>query len=386
MSFALLAPPPFRAPSLVRRWGMTVGVSLLAWTVMWAFMSTPAYLYWRGKGEAVTWPRFLGALAGYWVTAFFTPAVLAMVQKIPLERRRWIRRLPVLVPSLALFAATDVAVTEVIRLSLSLAFEDTRWFEPLPKARFLGTLISTLVGYCEIVAVGHAIHYYRESRHKDLRASQLEARLAQAQLEVLKMQLQPHFLFNTLHTISALLHRDPEAADRMITLLSDLLRQSLRSGSATAVPLREELDLLEKYLEIERTRFRDRLTVRMDVDPETLESPVPNLILQPLVENAIRHGIARRTGAGLIEISAHREDGTLVLAVRDDGPGLAMGPEVSVRRTGVGLANTEARLRQTYGVQQAFELRNRPEGGLEVALRIPLAPYPGETPAPPTTY
>jgi len=357
-----------------------VGPSALVWTVMWAFASMPTFLYLRERGEALPWPRLLGALAGYWVTALFTPLVLDLVRRLPLERRRWVRHLPALAACLCGLIAIDIVLTQTLRLGLSQLLGDPRWVEPLTRARAWGMGVMTMLAYAEIAAVGHAIHYYRESRGKDLRASRLEAQLAQAQLDVLKMQLQPHFLFNTLHAISSLMHRDVEAADRMITLLSDLLRQSLENVSAAVVPLKQELELLEKYLEIERTRFRDRLAVRIDVDPEALDAPVPNLILQPLVENAVRHGIARRSEAGLIEITACREGATLVLHVRDDGPGLRMVPEVALRR-GVGLANTQARLRQTYGPGHGFELRNRAEGGLEVALRIPLEASPIHVPA-----
>ena len=349
---------------------------------MWAFVSTPTVLYLRERGEALPWPRFLGALGGYWITALFTPLVLDLVRRMPLERRRWVRHLPALSASLLALIVVDIILTQTLRLGLSRLLDDPRWFDPLTGARAWGMGVMTLLAYAEIAAVGHAIHYYRESRAKDLRASRLEAQLAQAQLDVLKMQLQPHFLFNTLHAISSLMHRDVESADRMITLLSDLLRQSLENVSAAVVPLRRELELLEKYLEIEKTRFRDRLSVRIAVDPEALDAPLPNLILQPLVENAVRHGIARRSVAGLIEITARREGDTLLLNVLDDGPGLKVGVEAALRR-GVGLANTQARLRQTYGPGQRFELRNRPRGGLDVALRIPLETAPHVAPAAP---
>jgi LytS/YehU family sensor histidine kinase len=158
-----------------------------------------------------------------------------------------------------------------------------------------------------------------------LKASQLEARLAQAQLQALKMQLQPHFLFNTLHAISALVHKDVEAADRMLARLSDLLRLALESAGVQEVPLKQELEFLERYLEIEQTRFQDRLTVRMEIAPEALDALVPNLIMQPLVENAIRHGIAPRATPGKIEITAMLADGQLHFHIRDDGPGIPGG-------------------------------------------------------------
>jgi two-component system, LytTR family, sensor kinase len=195
---------------------------------------------------------------------------------------------------------------------------------------------------------------------------------------VLRLQLHPHFLFNTLHTISALMHKDLRAADRMLALLGDLLRDSFERVGAQEVSLKQELGFLDRYLEIERTRFRDRLSVTVRVDPEALDAVVPNLLLQPLVENAIRHGIGRRQDAGRIEISARRENDRLDVRIRDDGPGLPEGTETALR-AGVGLANTAARLQQLYPNGHRFDLKNRPEGGLEVALEIPFrfaAPAP----------
>ena len=188
---------------------------------------------------------------------------------------------------------------------------------------------------------------------------------------MLRLQLHPHFLFNTLHTISALMHKDLRAADRMLALLGDLLRDSFERVGAQEVSLKQELGFLDRYLEIERTRFRDRLTVTLSVDPETLDAEVPNLLLQPLVENAIRHGLGKRQDAGHIEIVARRNFERLDLRIRDDGPGLPEGSETALR-AGVGLANTQARLEQLYGSNHRFDLRNRPEGGLEVALEIPF--------------
>src|SRR5262249_40591374 len=191
----------------------------------------------------------------------------------------------------------------------------------------------------------------------ELKASQLEARLAQAQLQALKMQLHPHFLFNTLHAISALMRKDVEEADRMITRLSDLLRLTLENVGAQEATLRQELEILGRYLEIEQRRFGDRLQVKMEIEPETLDARAPNLILQPLVENAIRHGIAPRSAPGLIEIRASRAGDKLELQVRDNGVGLPTDHREPIKE-GVGLANTRARLEQLYGAAYRFEVNN----------------------------
>ena len=210
------------------------------------------------------------------------------------------------------------------------------------------------------------------------RDSQREAQRAQSQLEMLRARLDPHFLFNTLHAISTLMHRDVEAADRMLADLSDLLRLSLESGSRQQVPLQQELESLEPYLRIEQARFPDRLTVQMRVDPAVLDAQVPNLILQPLVENAIRHGIAARAVGGQVVVFACRDRGRLRLEVRDDGCGLP--PEDSDRpREGAGLASTRARLRQLYGGAQSFSLGPAPGGGAVASLEIPFIPAPPDS-------
>jgi LytS/YehU family sensor histidine kinase len=225
--------------------------------------------------------------------------------------------------------------------------------------------------YWVVTGVSHAFEFYRRSRQSELRASRLEAQLSRAELHALKMQLHPHFLFNTLNTISALVHRDPRQADRMVARLGDLLRLTLDNQGVEEVSLKEELEFLQKYLEIEQTRFHDRLTVELDVDPASLDARLPNLLLQPLVENAIKHGVSARPGAGRIEISARRENGTLNLRVRDDGNGLPAYSKPDCSRSGVGLANTRARLVQLYGPAQRFELANAEGGGCEVTISIP---------------
>ena len=183
-----------------------------------------------------------------------------------------------------------------------------------------------MMTYWAIIGFWHATAYYRVAQDRALKASRLETRLAEAQLQALQRQLHPHFLFNTLNAISALMHRDVEAADQMLARLSDLLRIALDQRGAQEVALKDELEFLEKYLEIEQTRFGDRLVVRYDVEAETLDAQVPNLILQPLVENSVRHAVAVRIEPGLIEIRARRVGTNLELSVHDNGPGLLQDP------------------------------------------------------------
>jgi len=212
----------------------------------------------------------------------------------------------------------------------------------------------------------------REARDRAIRASLLETQLAQAQLEALRAQLNPHFLFNALNTVAMLVRREANAdALSGIVALSDVLRQALNGKAAAEVPLGQELELIERYLEIERLRFRDRLTVKLSVEPAALDARLPTMILQPLVENAVRHGIARRAEGGRVEVVARRDGGALLIEVCDNGPGFPDGWDVDAA-TGVGLANTRERLRWMYGDGQRLEARNAPDGGAIVSIRIPV--------------
>ncbi|MEA2446287.1 MAG: two-component system, LytTR family, sensor kinase, partial [Thermoleophilales bacterium] len=213
---------------------------------------------------------------------------------------------------------------------------------------------------------------YFRYREREFRASQLESQLAQAQLQTLKMQRQPHFLFNTLHGIAGLVRDNRnKAAVNMLAGLSDLLRYTLENAGKQEVPLKEELEFLELYLDIQQMRFSDRLRVEMQIEPETLDALVPNLILQPLVENAIRHGTSRRAASGTVGVMARRDNGLLRIQIYDDGPGLKRDDGVKPVE-GVGLSNTRARLVQLYGERQKFALSERESGGVEATLVIPF--------------
>jgi len=237
------------------------------------------------------------------------------------------------------------------------------WLRDLPFAALF---------YALILGIGSALDYYRQFRERQLRASQLEAQLAQAELQMLKMQLHPHFLFNTLNGITGLVRdNDNAAAVEMLVGLSDLLRQTLDSAGKQEVRLSEELEWLELYLKLQQIRFSDRLRVSINAKPDTLDAMVPNLITQPLVENAIRHGIGPRAQPGSVSLSAERDQSRLRLMVSDDGVGLPEGWRLESSK-GMGLLNTQARLRQLFGSDFVFEVRNREQGGVEVLLAIPL--------------
>ncbi|HLW78007.1 MAG TPA: histidine kinase, partial [Terriglobia bacterium] len=306
-----------------------------------------------------------------WIWAALTPGVLWLSARFPLERRHWGRRLAVHIPASFLFAALHMA----IRLGI---FPAAGLYTTLP-AQPSWTLFKNMLSanayddiwmYGSLLAFSQLWNYYRKYQERELRASRLEAQLAQAQLQVLRMQLDPHFLFNTLHAISSLMHEDVEAADEVVTRLSDLLRMSLENVNQNEVTLQREMEFLEGYLAIQQTRFRDRLTVRLDIEPVSLDALVPSMILQPLVENAVTHGIASRLGPGEIAVRARRRNGVLRLEVADNGPGPGSTGEKAGR--GLGISNTRARLTQLYGAAQRFELTEAAGGGTLVALELPF--------------
>jgi LytS/YehU family sensor histidine kinase len=236
--------------------------------------------------------------------------------------------------------------------------------------RYLENLDFTLMTYTTVLGLSYALHYSRESQARAVKEAQLETRLVEARLRTLQAELQPHFLFNTLHAISSLVHTNPDGADRMISRLSDLLRLTFDRSGAPRISLQEELEFLQKYLEIEQTRFHDRLTVRFEIDPETLDAEVPRLILQPLVENAIKHGISPKPGAGLVQIATKKQGDNLWIEVSDNGVGLSAGARAQLR-SGVGLSNTRDRLECLYGEAHRIEFSDDTRG-LAVRLQFPF--------------
>jgi two-component system LytT family sensor kinase len=254
--------------------------------------------------------------------------------------------------------------------------------------QFRSTLFSEcvetrLLAYLAILNLGWSARYFALYRTRHLHASDLEARLTKTHLQVLKMQLQPHFLFNTLNTVAELVHTEPEAADQMITRLGRLLRLSLDHAGHQVVPLRQEIDFLRVYLDIEQVRFRDRLQVVWDLVPDTLEAAVPTLLWQPVLENAIRHGVTPLAGRGRIVIASYREGEDLVLEIRDNGRGL---PADGAPREGVGLRNIRERVAQLYGPRAHFTLGPALGGGTVATLRLPFTPCEApHTPVPLST-
>ena len=365
-----------------RAWLLKWGLIWSFWTVLGLLYTSQVYFGMKLQGMNHSFWRMLAwQLLGCWYFwPLLTPLILWLGKRFPLERHSWKRSLPVHVA-----ASTILAAVHSLQVSLS-----TVWFRPFDEmmkarpfwtgywSRFLEEYHLELIAYGMIIGVGYAFDYYARYREREFRAAQLESQLAQAQLQALKMQLHPHFLFNTLNAIAGLVRdRKDKAAVQMLAGLSDLLRHTLENAGKQEIPLREELDFLELYLDIQQMRFSDRLKVQMEVAPETLNARVPNLILQPLVENAIRHGIAARVSSGLIAVSARLVNGLLQLKVADDGPGLKRDWRME-DGAGIGLSNTRERLNQLYGREHRFEVRNREGGGVEATLVIPWRVSAGE--------
>jgi two-component system, LytTR family, sensor kinase len=349
---------------IVRRILLYVG----AWTLVGLLFGSQAVLYSLYSGKPQVLRPLASSLADWYIWALLTPAILAVGRRFPLVRSGWWwRSLPALFVASLVFTAVKIA----LRAGLGALLPDLPTM-PL-RVVVLAQFHIQVATFWVILGIGAAFEYYGKFRERELRASQLESRLAQAQLEVLRTQLQPHFLFNTLHTISAFMQEgEIEAADRMISRLSDLLRLALESAGAQEVTLRQEMDFLRRYLEIQQIRFQDQLRVSLDVPDELLDACVPSLILQPLVENAIKHGVTPRAEGGEVTVEVARDDGRLRVAVRDDGPGIAPDAARAGGGNGVGLANTRARLEQLYGDRQRFSVGNHPDGGALVELTIPL--------------
>ena len=350
-------------------------VAPLAWavpaTIAMLQVVEPAMFATRGATSR-DWMLAATQFGRYMLWAPLTPLIFAAVRRFPFQRPQLARSIAIH----ACFALLCIAFVEALTEQLqSLIFYNAGMHRPQPGrvllAPSLGPIFSRLsigvVAYSAVGAIASAFDYQRRLRDEAVRVAQLQRDLSESQVQAIKMQVQPHFLFNTLHAVNVLIENDPIAATRMVSRLGDLLRHTLTRAAVAEVPLRTELDALRLYLEIEQTRFRDRLTVRIDAPAELLDALVPDLILQPLAENAIRHGIERDTGAGSVEVKAFREGGSLVIEVRDSGRG--PGGQVTDR---VGLTTVRGRLARLYAGASEFSLTEAPAGGGVARLRIPF--------------
>ena len=357
-----------------RKRGLQILLIWGIWTFIGLVFTLQGYFTsYRSERPALLLDSLYMQMTWAYLFALATPLILWASSRLPIERNNWIRSALIHVPISIVLAILVTALGRVV-IWLQVGYGLGRPLTLESIIRFVIANFSEAIGiYLLIALTSYAFNYYQRYREGQLRTLQLEAQLSQAQLEALKMQLHPHFLFNTLHSISALLTKDRESARRMITRLGDFLRMTLENSGAQEVTLQKEMEFLRCYLEIERVRFQDRLITRVDVSPQVLDAKVPNLILQPIVENAIRHGITPRSTPGIIEIQAKPHNGSVRIQVRDNGPGLAEHRSAdTLFRKGLGLANTETRLERLYGAGHLFELANDPDGGLVVTLEIPF--------------
>ena len=348
-------------------------------TVLGIFSSFQAYNYVRLFTERpASFPTLMVLNMTFWYSwALLVPAMVWVARRFRISQSGLLKSVGIHVVAVAVFVFLHAVLTVTLRGPILTWMErEWSWWPAFHQLFFLNFDWEMMV-YWGVIGMSYAFDFNRDAQAQALTSAQLETRLAQAHLLSLQRQLHPHFLFNTLHTISALMHKDPEKADAMLAELSDLLRLTLEQVGTQEVPLKEELDFVQKYIEIERTRFGERLQFRLDIDPETLDASVPNLLLQPLVENAIRHGIAQKVGGGRVEVTAKRIGDELNLTVQDTGPGLS---HMSALNKGVGLTNTRSRLEHLFGSRHRLEFQQPDEGGLVVKIVIPFALDPESRP------
>ncbi len=352
------------------------------WVMMAAVSSFQTYYFFSmmPSGPPASRAVYLASLYSL-LWALVTPLVFLLARIFPIERNSIWKNISLHL----LFSIVLGLIVRVVFLLLQVSIPGLRPYKPMTMERATSDIVNTLdyqaMVYWVMLAIHQAALYYRKYQEGKLRSSQLETQLVQAQLSGLRMQLQPHFLFNTLHAINSLMYENKDRASEMIVRLSEFLRLSLDNTGEQEVALGREIDFIERYLEIERARFEERLNVEYQLDPAAFDYLVPNLLLQPLVENAIKHGIARIAGGGVLRISVNIRNESLLICVANSGPFLSSDPlrgpnENLIAKCGIGLTNSSARLKALYGEAHTFELRNWHEGGVEALISIPARLVP----------
>ena len=345
------------------RWGLF----LACWTLVGLSFAAQLHFASAHFGNPITWRRALGVtLTDWYLYGLLSLPALWLARRLPLEQPVFWRSVTVHLVASGFFSLLYMVLRAwlgTFETGVPITFAAV--FNPL----VVRTFHYNVLVYWVVVGFSTGLGFYTKFRERERRASELEKRLAEARLHALQMQINPHFLFNTLNGIATLMHQDVEAADRALVRLSELLRLAVDSAESQEVPLHRELEFLSRYLELEQTRFGDRLRVSMEIAPETLDALVPNLVLQPLVENAIRHGIQPHARPGEILVQARREGEWLRLGVEDSGGG--QGSPLPARE-GVGLSNTRARLRLLYGEAQRLSFRPSARGGLHAEIECPF--------------
>lgn len=342
-----------------------------AWLVPALLSGFNTYLQGRLEGRAPDWRWVLFNSIDWLLYALLTPLVFRASRRLPLQRPHLARNISLHIAGALAMCVAWAALGTLLRLAIFPREPD----ETVQKIwiGFVSWVSTTLpfgMGvYFALVGIQHSFFYFGQAREREMHAARLAAQLSESRLGALRMQLNPHFLFNSLNAITVLV-RDGKTsgASRMLELLSDILRQVLRTDETHETALSEELDFLERYLAIEQVRFSDRLHARIDIDPNVARAAVPRFLLQPLVENALRHGVSQRRDAGLVQVTALRDGEQLVVTVLDDGPGLPTGINAAA---GVGLSNIRARLTALYGENASLELKNAKGGGAIATVRLP---------------
>ncbi len=319
------------------------------------------YLEFVSNRESIPfWRPFIWEMTGAWTAAALYPFILRFARRFPISRSNFAVRIPLHAAALVVFSLVHTSLMWGSRTLIYWLLGWERYDYGIMRYRYPMELSHDVIVYCVIVSLIYLFDRY-------VRAAQLEGKLAAARLENLRLQLQPHFLFNALNTISSVMYEDARRADAMISRLSDLLRSTISDSEGQEVPLEREIETLELYLDIMRQRFEDKLRVEVQVAPEVRKALVPHLLLQPLVENSIKHGVDPQSNAVTVSVTAGRENGSTRLQVRDHGRGLPAGG----RRKGTGLSNTAERLEKLYGERHKLELENCSDGGLLVTVAVP---------------
>jgi two-component system, LytTR family, sensor kinase len=327
-----------------------------AWTALAVFFALTSSLTYVSQGRPAIWGLSLAySLGQWWIWALLTPVVFWFATRWPLTLRALVTRVPLHFALGLVVAFVKVKTEGWVR----------QWLFGVSPYLLINNLALQVLIYWALVGIAHALDTYGRSRQQ---AAEIQARLGRAKLELLRAQLQPHFLFNSLNVIAELVHEDPDRADRMIGRLSHLLRSTLEAGDRPLVTLDEEIGIVESYVRLQEERFGDRLSVRIDVAPECRAALVPHFVLQPIVENAIQHGVAPKAGGATIHLTAARGPRGLELRIADDGAGIA-----EAAKPGIGIANTRGRLESLYGGAASFELAGKAGGGAVATIVIPLS-------------
>jgi signal transduction histidine kinase len=335
------------------------------WSIIGLSFAIQLYLTRSELGLPVTWRYAIGRnLVDWYVFALLSVPALWLARRIPIERADWGRRVTIHAAASAVFSLGWMALRALVVSGRVVTFTEA----------FTHALVATfffnVAVYCVVAGYGHTVNYYRKFQERELRASELETRLAQARLQALQMQLNPHFLFNTLNSVSSLIRTDPMQARVMVIRLSKVLRRLLRKHEHYS-PLRDELSFIEDYLAIEVVRFGDKLRFERDVAPDTLDMLVPSMLLQPLVENSVKHGLGAKVEGGTIRIRTWRTESRLCLTVEDDGVGIPEAKLATLLDGGIGVNNVHERLKVLFGHDYRMWIESQPGMGVRIQIEVP---------------